>query len=1276
MYIAILNIHCTNLAVLSFLHKLVMCVFVAPLRLCLVLCMVSSISCSETYYVTPDDSCPPWPLLVPCKTLQQYALNASDYFTSDTTFIFFDGTHDLTIPIHVELAGSDGGPLQLRATGEAVITCREPLSLSFSNISDMTVDGLKFVGCGSGSQPALYFSYVASLNLLGLALCDNDTADVKGYNVGTVTIINCNFGCLPIASSKTNLYHHLQLITDSDGPYISRVNITNSSFYSSCGGAINITINSPQYGSQVYIDNILTVGPFREGNAMGVAHRAAVLVEINSTQYHTLKITNSQLLYSLSRAVILTMLDSNGDVLIRNCTVKYSQGGALEFNIYYVSSILMWLQIENSTISDNTLYGDTGAGSAIFVRSDKSELVIRETIFDNNVHIDSQGPVQSTVYVADMTTVSFSNCKFHSNRATAILVARGTISVSGYIEFYNNTGYQGGGCALYDNSQMKIASNTLLNFTSNQASNVGGALFILEDFVPFTQTLPNPCFFQVANNVRNISLLFINNTAMYGGNAIYGESIENCSTGMSEGRGGTTGGNVLTQPGPVQFHFEPNSSSDISVISSQPSRVCVCENGHPNCSKAYISTSVIPGQAITLPLVTVGHWLGAVRGLVFARVLLKQPNQSYHIAGDARSQPTSAQQCQNINFAISSSANTAIAALTSANVTVPYFDSQILNYAMNNLTTIQEVFLSFPVYVNISFLDCSLGSLFDEESHMCRCSPVLTNRDVQCNILGQTVSLPGNVWVSVSLNSSGGQTGIIVQPCKLQYCIEVRNNISLQYPDTQCAHNRSGILCGGCSEGLSLTLGPPTCQSCSNTYLLLFFLFTLNGILLVFFIKLLNLTVAAGTINGVIFYANIVWANRNLFFDTGKTTFPLVFIAWLNLDLGVLTCFYDGLDMYVLTWLQYVFPIYICFLAMSIIVLAHYSSCMAKILGTNSVPVLATLFLLIYNKILRNIINSLKLTQTEWSDGSSRIAWTLDGNYEYLGGQHIYLFVAAVFLLVCAWLPYTVTLLLGQWLLRLPYNLLCRYIKPFLDAYYGPLQDRYRFWVGLMLLLRCAILLVFALDPLNTGALDLLVILIVALLLLYLLTKWQSVYKNKYVNQLEISFLLNLAILAGVQLYMLVTAKPRRAAAIQTSVYIVFVKFVLILFYHTYCQLRHVNIVKSFEVGVKNRLPSAIVNTSQDVVGTITLSDSLQIESMYSPQCASNESSSPPTSASGDSVGGIRRLLTTISRRPRAHQNTRSRGHRGRLISHSTVAMGDSMETDLSHVRNVVPQSM
>jgi len=64
--------------------------------------------------------------------------------------------------------------------------------------------------------------------------------------------------------------------------------------------------------------------------------------------------------------------------------------------------------------------------------------------------------------------------------------------------------------------------------------------------------------------------------------------------------------------------------------------------------------------------------------------------------------------------------------------------------------------------------------------------------------------------------------------------------------------------------------------------------FIAAGIVLVVFLMLFNLTVSVGTINGLIFYANIVRANQAIFFPHGTNNeFLSIFIAWLNLDLGI-----------------------------------------------------------------------------------------------------------------------------------------------------------------------------------------------------------------------------------------------------------------------------------------------------------------------------------------------------------------------------------------------------
>jgi len=70
--------------------------------------------------------------------------------------------------------------------------------------------------------------------------------------------------------------------------------------------------------------------------------------------------------------------------------------------------------------------------------------------------------------------------------------------------------------------------------------------------------------------------------------------------------------------------------------------------------------------------------------------------------------------------------------------------------------------------------------------------------------------------------------------------------------------------------------------------------FALMGLALVFFLLVSKLTVATGTLSGLVFYANIVGVNRTTFIPVESTDILSVFIAWLNLDFGVETCFYKG----------------------------------------------------------------------------------------------------------------------------------------------------------------------------------------------------------------------------------------------------------------------------------------------------------------------------------------------------------------------------------------------
>ena len=217
----------------------------------------------------------------------------------------------------------------------------------------------------------------------------------------------------------------------------------------------------------------------------------------------------------------------------------------------------------------------------------------------------------------------------------------------------------------------------------------------------------------------------------------------------------------------------------------------------------------------------------------------------------------------------------------------------LINLKQNN--DITSKLLSQPIFINIILQDCPVGFQLDTEALSCKCSNELLEVGIEnCEITNHTglIHRAGTFWLSSLQN----QTGIVVhRNCPYHYCKRESLRLDPTIPDTQCALNHSGILCGGCLANYSLTIGSNRCLLCQNNNgLSLILFFIAAGFLLVLFIKIFDLTVSNGTINGLIFYANIAWAYNSILFPPEVAANPFlqflqVFLAWLNLDFGIET---------------------------------------------------------------------------------------------------------------------------------------------------------------------------------------------------------------------------------------------------------------------------------------------------------------------------------------------------------------------------------------------------
>ena len=225
--------------------------------------------------------------------------------------------------------------------------------------------------------------------------------------------------------------------------------------------------------------------------------------------------------------------------------------------------------------------------------------------------------------------------------------------------------------------------------------------------------------------------------------------------------------------------------------------------------------------------------------------------------------------------------------------------------------------------------------------------------------------------------------------------------------------------------------------------------------------------------------------------------------------------------------------------------------------GSNPVPVLATLFLLSYAKILRTIIAALSLTILHYPH-KSVVVWIHDANVP--SAKYIPLVLAALLFLLFLFLPYTLLLLAGQWLQ--PKSHLCILswvkspkVKAILDTYHAPYKPKHRYWTGLLLLLHCALFIVFAFNVSGDNSINLLATSLTIFGILGWFTLSGVVYKNWYLNAIEVSFILNLGVLAAAT-YHVNQSGGNQAAVAYTSVCIAFLTFIGIVTYHVYVRIK------------------------------------------------------------------------------------------------------------------------
>ena len=445
------------------------------------------------------------------------------------------------------------------------------------------------------------------------------------------------------------------------------------------------------------------------------------------------------------------------------------------------------------------------------------------------------------------------------------------------------------------------------------------------------------------------------------------------------------------------------------------------------------------------------------------------------------------------------------------------------------------------------------------------------------NVTSSLVHLDGlqiTIRLSQFINNRAGRAILYIR-----YYTNSENLMSNVFTNNGAAYEI--FVSSDCRPDLALSLDSSRCIQCSQGWrrslIGIVVAAFIAGIALVIFMLALNMTIAVGTLNGILFYANIVAANADTYFLPFTTpSFVTVFISWLNLDIGFDVCFFandDGEINYTAlykTLVQLAFPASIIILVIIVVIASECSSKFAKIIGKgNPIAVLATMILLSYAKFFNAILTSFSLFYLLSGYGSRNIVVLRLGNVltaienEKLNAiTYFILIISILILLLC--ISYTALVFSWQWLLRYQDKAIFKWIRyqklrHFLEPYHAPYAAKYRYWTGLLLFVRVLLYLISLLNVSLDPRVDLMATIIVVgglILLKGIIAK--RIYKNWPLDVMEIAIYFNLVAFSVLTWYNIDFGGSQVAVA-YISVTIIFILLLGVIVFHV---LRYTRLYK------------------------------------------------------------------------------------------------------------------
>lgn len=817
----------------------------------------------------------------PCRSLN-IALTGAQMYNNSTAIILQPGKYSLEKYIQFwnrsQLAIIGNG-----TASEILIECQPLVGIAFFQSSDIYLQHISLIGCGADSLLTNYTSlfYKDCTNVILLQVWFNGTSMVLENSVGLIKVQNCIFS----GNQQTDIAYGLVVIPYSGNNKSMILTVTNTNFS---------LINYSSFAQSVTSGGALLVA-FNEG----VANHAVLLQNVSFTKN----------VASLGGGVYLSFIgnSTNNTVVFKDCHFTGNKaetsksfwqrirggGGGGGIYIYFDSATKMWPSGNVVTINSSLFLSNEaryGSGIALEVLHNLdmhidtlNSLLIDNCIFDHNI-----GYQGSSVYLSQanqyptLIKTTLSHCHFKDNYCKDItnysVFCSGTLHLQFYsiefseiiafsnthqsavkmhssalvldkgthLSFTSNNALQGAALHITDCSSITVNRNTSLLFVNNTAIYKGGAIYSAN----CDDSIMNQCFIKYTDesihpNYWNASFTFMNNKVMYPftlkgtiANSIYMDSVCSCT------RNSPLSNNTFCWTG--WYYEDGNGSTD-----------CLQQllSGYANIN-APKQITVFPGESIDLSFQLVDEWNRKIVDPNFFDLI------AYIESGPAQILDSDSKHIVSYTK------------LFKSNNIMLVTDCSTTYWLQSSTLVVSSVLYKIITAIEIHFKPCidaiPSGWLIYSGLHQIPCDKwgcFLLAQHKQPIHLSDTVKVPESQCISAdnqsgylgdcpsSFRSSIGQLQIhdLIHAYSL-------NNLS----NLTCAPHRRGKLCSDCEEGYGVAFNDPflTCIKCQSYTGIIWLMLVgvLPVIVMIIFIAVFHIKITCGGMNGFVLYSQLLTA--------------------------------------------------------------------------------------------------------------------------------------------------------------------------------------------------------------------------------------------------------------------------------------------------------------------------------------------------------------------------------------------------------------------------------